>query len=85
MVDAAGISCDGGRYMKTARAEYRRGGEVIRTCFHANKEDAQDALARRIGAFHYLGKVAGDCFVAGRCLHGARNGGVVSIEFKGAA
>ena len=68
--------------MNTARAEYRRNGEVIRTRFYPTKEEAQDALARRIGWFHHLGRVAGDGFVKGRCLNAPRNGGLVSIEFR---
>jgi hypothetical protein len=65
------------------RAEYRRRGEIIRTRFYASAEEAQDALAKRIGHFHYLGRVCGDGHEAGRgCESAPRNGGLVSLEIK---
>lgn len=68
--------------MKT-RAEYRRSGEIIRTRFYETKEQAQDALAKRIGHFHYLGAVCGDAHVPGHCCtDAARNGGLVSLESR---
>jgi hypothetical protein len=47
--------------MKT-RAEYRRNGEIRKTRYYDTPEEAQDALAKRIGHFHYLGQVCGDGF-----------------------
>lgn len=66
--------------MKT-RAEFRRKGEIIRTRFYQTREEAQEALSKRIGHFHYLGRVCGDAHMPGRgCESAPRNGGLVSIE-----
>jgi hypothetical protein len=63
------------------RAEFRKQGTVIRTRFYDTRDEAQEALARRIGWFHYLGKVAGDSSWPGKaCESAPRNGGLVSIE-----
>ena len=40
------------------KAEYRRNGTIIRTRCHDTPEQAQDALVKRIGHFHYLASVA---------------------------
>jgi hypothetical protein len=65
------------------RAEYRRQGTIIRTRFYASAEEAQDRLAKRIGHFHYLGRVCGDAHEFGKgCESAARNGGLVSLEFR---
>jgi hypothetical protein len=67
------------------RAEYRRQGTIIRTRFYSSSEDAQDALAKRIGHFHYLGRVCGDAHEAGfSCESAPRNGGLVSLEIRSA-
>jgi len=65
------------------KAEFRFKGNIIRTRWYDTKEEAQDALAKRIGHFHYLGRVAGDTHEVGRgCESAPRNGGLVSIETK---
>ena len=71
---------------KTFRAQYNRQGTVIRTKFYPSREAAQDALAKRVGYFHHLGRVSGDAFETdGRgCIAAPRNGGLVSIESKDA-
>jgi hypothetical protein len=70
--------------MEKYRAEYRRQGDIIRTRFYPDREQAQDALAKRIGHFHYLGRVSGDGFESssGKCENAPRNGGLVSIESR---
>jgi hypothetical protein len=63
------------------RASFRRQGDVIQTRFYPDRESAQDALAKRIGHFHYLGQVCGDGFEqSGKCEAAPRNGGLVSLE-----
>jgi hypothetical protein len=64
------------------RAHFSKKGNMIHTRFHETKEDAQDALAKRIGHFHHLGKVSGDTTLEsyGYCPSAPRNGGLVSIE-----
>jgi hypothetical protein len=66
------------------QAQYRRNGATIKTRFYGTPEEAQDALAKRIGAFHYLGRIAGDGFRTDtlRCEDAPRNGGLVSLEYK---
>jgi hypothetical protein len=65
------------------RAEFRRNGSIVKTRFYSDREEAQDALMKRIGHFHYLGRVCGDGVWTdgpGYCTDAPRNGGLVSIE-----
>ena len=64
--------------MKKYRAEY---GNMYRTRYYATRAEAQDALMRRCGHFHYLGSVAGDGFSPNEsyCSSAPRNGGLVVI------
>lgn len=65
------------------RASFQRQGDFIQTRFYPDRESAQDALAKRIGFFHYLGMVSGDGFEkSGKCEAAPRNGGLVSLEEK---
>lgn len=63
------------------RASFQKQGDHIQTRFYPDRESAQDALAKRIGSFHYLGRVSGDGFEqSGKCETAPRNGGLVSLE-----
>jgi hypothetical protein len=64
------------------RAQFSHQGNITQTRFYETREDAQDALAKRIGHFHYLGWVSGDTTLEsyGYCPSAPRNGGLVSIE-----
>ncbi|MGA8655431.1 MAG: hypothetical protein WB586_04725 [Chthoniobacterales bacterium] len=42
------------------RAEFRRNGNIVKTRLYSDREEAQDALMKRIGHFHYLGRVCRD-------------------------
>lgn len=68
----------------STRAEYRRNGEIIKTRYYETAEQAQDALAKHIGHFHYLGRVSGDGFRTdtGRCEDAPRNGGLISLTIR---
>ncbi|MCP4923131.1 MAG: hypothetical protein GY915_03745 [bacterium] len=61
------------------KAQYRKSGEMIQTRYYRTKAEAQNMLAKRIGAFHHLGQVSGDIEENGLCESAPRNGGLVSI------
>lgn len=66
------------------KAEYGSSNRNYKTRYYPTREQAQDALMKRVGRFHYLGKVNGD----GRwkdksyCDAAPRNGGLVAIQEK---
>jgi hypothetical protein len=64
------------------KAIYNSRGTVVRTRYYATAEQAQDALMKSIGWFHYLGRVLGDLHERGRCTAAARNGGLVSLRIR---
>lgn len=64
------------------KATYQSSNVNHHTNYYPTKEEAQDALMKKCGNFHYLGKVNGD----GKwddedyCSSAPRNGGAVSID-----
>ena len=62
------------------KARYQSSNAVYRTNYYPTKEEAQDALMKKCGNFHYLGQVAGDAEEDGECNYAPRNNGSVSIE-----
>ena len=64
--------------MSKYKARYQSSNVNHHTNYYPTKEEAQDALMKKCGNFHYLGKVNGD----GKDSPAPRNGGAVSIEAK---
>ena len=77
------------------KAEYGSSNQDYKTNYYPTKEEAQDALMKKCGNFHYLGKVAGDSqrdderpsrsdawSRFGYCSSAPRNGGLVVIVEK---
>jgi len=56
-------------------------GEEVETAFYPSAQEAQDALAKRIGFFEYLDPMRGGAFLPRWEYKDAeRNGGLVSVE-----
>ena len=70
--------------MKKYKAEYGSSNQDYKTNYYSTKEEAQDALMKKCGNFHYLGKVAGDSQWDDEsyCSSAPRNGGLVVIVEK---
>ena len=62
------------------KASYQSSSAIYHTNYYPTKEEAQDALMKKCGNFHYLGQVAGDTEEDGECNYASRNNGSVSID-----
>ena len=66
------------------KAEYGSSNKNYKTNYYSTKEEAQDALMKKIGGFHYLGKIGGDgqWDDESYCSSAPRNGGLVVLVEK---
>ena len=73
-----------GTDMSKYKAIFQSSNQDFKTNYYPTKEEAQDALMKRCGNFHYLGAGGGDGKWDNEsyCSSAPRNGGTVSIEEK---